>query len=193
MRAAWLSGEKVDKLIGFDATEDHRTYATGGGVEVAADPALPPYRQRYNMRYLLREWGLTREDCGRIIVNAGLPLPPKSACFFCPAMKEAEIAQLAVDDPDSHLLALEMERLYRAGRHFRGDNRFTVRAVHKTTGEVETLEVFASSRAEAVAQFRLRYRDTTRPHRYKTSAHSSVVGLGRNFTWTGLSLPVLEG
>jgi hypothetical protein len=27
---------------------------------------------------------LTRQDCINIIVNAGLPIPPKSACYFCP-------------------------------------------------------------------------------------------------------------
>ena len=29
------------------------------------------------------------------IAKAGLPVPPKSSCFFCPAMKPAEVRQLS--------------------------------------------------------------------------------------------------
>lgn len=49
-------------------------------------PGLPAHKDRYEIRYPLREWGLTRRDCGKMIADAGLPVPPKSACFFCPAM-----------------------------------------------------------------------------------------------------------
>jgi len=34
--------------------------------------------------YPLIELGLDRDDCKQIIADAGLPVPPKSACFFCP-------------------------------------------------------------------------------------------------------------
>lgn len=171
------------KCIGFDATEDHRTYATGGGISVCPEKGLPPYGQRYEMRYPLREWGLDRAACGRIIVAAGLPLPPKSACFFCPSMKQAEIESLAVEDPTMYRLALEMERLYREGRHFRGDDAFTVKGVHKQTGEKYEMEVFAKDLAEARAIFRKAHDDDAVPHKYKIAAHSCVVGLGRSYAW----------
>lgn len=34
--------------------------------------------------YPLLDLGLRRTDCARIIRDAGLPVPPKSSCFFCP-------------------------------------------------------------------------------------------------------------
>ncbi|MET8626653.1 phosphoadenosine phosphosulfate reductase [Kitasatospora sp. NPDC004669] len=34
--------------------------------------------------YPLLDLGLRREDCVRLIEEAGLPVPPKSSCFFCP-------------------------------------------------------------------------------------------------------------
>lgn len=34
--------------------------------------------------YPLLELGLRRTDCMRIIRDAGLPIPPKSSCWFCP-------------------------------------------------------------------------------------------------------------
>jgi len=41
-------------------------------------------------RYPLLELCLTREDCLRIIAEAGLPPPPKSRCFMCPHQHNAE-------------------------------------------------------------------------------------------------------
>ncbi|HUX87341.1 MAG TPA: phosphoadenosine phosphosulfate reductase family protein, partial [Chloroflexota bacterium] len=34
--------------------------------------------------YPLVDRRMTREDCVEVIRKAGLPIPPKSACFFCP-------------------------------------------------------------------------------------------------------------
>ncbi|OKJ72391.1 phosphoadenosine phosphosulfate reductase [Streptomyces sp. CB02460] len=36
------------------------------------------------IEYPLLDLGLRREDCEHIIADAGLPVPPKSSCFFCP-------------------------------------------------------------------------------------------------------------
>ncbi|MBF8184916.1 phosphoadenosine phosphosulfate reductase [Nonomuraea sp. K274] len=40
-----------------------------------------PYEQ---IDYPLLDLALRRDDCVQIITTAGLPVPPKSACFFCP-------------------------------------------------------------------------------------------------------------
>ncbi|MFC0499334.1 phosphoadenosine phosphosulfate reductase [Streptomyces mutabilis] len=34
--------------------------------------------------YPLLDLGLRRDDCQRVIREAGLPVPPKSSCYFCP-------------------------------------------------------------------------------------------------------------
>lgn len=81
-REIWAAGGKVIKLIGYDCSPaDSRRYAEREGY---TDP-------RYVYRYPLREWGWTRERCIERIVQANLPVPPKSACFFCPATKPAEL------------------------------------------------------------------------------------------------------
>jgi len=115
---------------------------------------LPAYADRYDVRYPLREWGFDREACGRSITDAGLPLPPKSACFFCPAMKQAEIDALAATEPAYHAMALEMERVFRAGKHFRGEGVYKVKAVHAQTGEQIEAEMTGPSVAEVRQQFR---------------------------------------
>lgn len=183
MLRAWDSGEKVHKLIGFDATEDHRTFADGKGLQIAPKEGVPAYGDRYVMRYPLREWGMNREQCIKLIASVGLPVPPKSACFFCPAMKQIEIEQLKRDEPDLYALALEMERLYRAGPHFRGDNQWTVNAVHKDTKEKLAVTVTATSADEARQVFRAQLKDTARPYQWRLKPSQAVPGLGRTFAW----------
>jgi hypothetical protein len=189
MRRAWDSGQKVEKCIGFDATEDHRirggggTYAVPKKMNIAPMKGVPHYRDRYTYRYPLREWGLDRRACGRIITEAGLPLPPKSACFFCPAMRLIEIERLKVLDPAQAELALVMEDLYRTGHHFRGDDFFTVTAERKDTKEKVTEEIRANDKADARQKFRQAYSDTVKPHRYKLAVSPSVRGLSRDKTW----------
>lgn len=50
--------------------------------------------------YPLLELGLNRHDCMRIIEGAGLPVPPKSSCFFCPMHRMATWMDMARDEPD---------------------------------------------------------------------------------------------
>ena len=55
------------------------------------------------------EWGWHRDDCVQAIQDAGLPLPGKSSCFFCPSMKRREIRALYHQYPDLLERALTME------------------------------------------------------------------------------------
>ena len=61
---------------------------------------------------------------------------------------------------------MEMEKLYREGRHFRGDTTWTVKAKHKTTREKAEMVVEANDAAGARSAFRRTYDDTARPYRW---------------------------
>jgi hypothetical protein len=76
----WKNGNKITKLIGYDADEYHRA-------KIAQD-------DKYNYRYPLIEWNIGRDECIEIIKNADLQLPGKSSCFFCPNSKKQEILSL---------------------------------------------------------------------------------------------------
>lgn len=80
------------KLIGFDMDEPQRAVAIKGN------------------RYPLIEWGWGRAECVEAIERAGLPLPGKSACFFCPSSKKAEIKVLRRIYPDLAARAVAMEK-----------------------------------------------------------------------------------
>jgi hypothetical protein len=95
----WASGGKVMKLVGYDASEFRR-----------ADKAIgSPSFKKYDFRYPLIEWGWDRKKCIEVIQSVGLPLPGKSACFFCPSSKAQEVKQLAVEYPELAKRAIAME------------------------------------------------------------------------------------
>jgi hypothetical protein len=97
--AAWRRGQKVRKIIGYDAgPRDAKRYAQAVGVE---DPL-------YDYWYPLMDWGWDRERCEEEIRREGLPgwkdktgqewvkkggVPVKSACYFCPATQPEELPQ----------------------------------------------------------------------------------------------------
>lgn len=90
---AWTAGDKVIKCIGYDAGEPHR--------------AKFDEDKKYRWRYPLIEWDMGRDECIASIRTAGLPLPGKSSCFFCPNSKIPEILALP---PELKLRAIEMEQ-----------------------------------------------------------------------------------
>lgn len=92
---AWARGEKVVKLIGFDAGEPGR--------------AKHFEDEKCLNRYPLVEWGWGRPECIDAISRAGMNQPGKSSCFFCPNMRQAEIREQAQHYPELTARALDME------------------------------------------------------------------------------------
>lgn len=84
-QAAWQRGQKVVRLICYDASPaDTRRYAHASALN---DPL-------FECRYPLREWNWNRDRCAARIEQAGLPIPPKSSCFFCGAIQPDEVRAL---------------------------------------------------------------------------------------------------
>lgn len=53
---------------------------------------------------------ITREDCKNIITRAGLPVPPKSGCWFCPYARKEEFRRLKIKDPAKWKQLIAMEK-----------------------------------------------------------------------------------
>ena len=89
---AWARGEKVKKTIGYDdsSADQKRSCAADRTFKVTPD-------ERYEYWYPLQEWHWDRARCIREIAAAGLPVPVKSSCFFCPNMKAPEIDALPAE------------------------------------------------------------------------------------------------
>ncbi len=82
---AWARGQRVVRLIGYDA---------GPRDTARANHALSIDDPLYDCQYPLREWRWDRPDCVARIQAEGLPVPPKSACWLCIANHPDEIRGL---------------------------------------------------------------------------------------------------
>lgn len=94
--AAWEAGLKVRKAIGYNAGESGRAKVFESS--------------KYRYFYPLIAWGWDKAECIRRIAAEGLPVPPKSACFFCGYSKKHEVRWLAEAHPDLFARAVEIER-----------------------------------------------------------------------------------
>jgi hypothetical protein len=103
---------RVVKALGLDASEGPRvrwqTRPPPAGKKLSRDQRLD--RDYFIYWYPLFEWGYDRRRCQAVIVAAGLPVPMKSACWFCPASKKHEIAWLGEHHPELLERALAIER-----------------------------------------------------------------------------------
>ena len=116
------------KAFGFGSCSDHfkirpqRKWLRDAGVKnpvwhvgIHADELRRAQRvandRGEQIKYPLIEWGWRQADCQAAIIRAGLPLPVKSACFFCPSSRKTEVLRLAKEHPDLFERAVQMERV----------------------------------------------------------------------------------
>jgi hypothetical protein len=97
---------KITRVVGFDAGEDHRRK------DADCD--------KYNVIYPLMDWDIDRDDCIEIIKKSSLPLPIKSSCYMCPNMKAPEIREMALNEPEALKKALEVEDAFLKSDNARG-------------------------------------------------------------------------
>lgn len=115
---AWAAGFKVIKAIGYDNGEqDCRRRAKADRAVAKKAAAGHSDARRYEYWYALQEWGIDRIQCLELIESAGLPVPMKSACWFCPASKKSEIIWLRDTHRRLFDRAVAMEKGARDGRH----------------------------------------------------------------------------
>ena len=101
----------------FKVTPIHRYYRSLGG-HVNQYMAIA-YDEWHRMRdsgadfvtniYPLVDEKITREGCIEIIRTAGLPIPPKSGCFFCPFNSLPRWKSLNEEHPDLYEKAMHLE------------------------------------------------------------------------------------
>jgi hypothetical protein len=61
------------------------------------------------VRYPLDERGINRAECRRIIQRAGLEVPRKSGCFFCPGQSLSQWRNLYLEYPELFERAIQLE------------------------------------------------------------------------------------
>lgn len=58
---------------------------------------------------LIQRFPLTRDDCKRYIIDCGLPLPQKSACWMCPHLNDQEWLEMKNSHPADFEKAVRLE------------------------------------------------------------------------------------
>jgi 3'-phosphoadenosine 5'-phosphosulfate sulfotransferase (PAPS reductase)/FAD synthetase len=122
---AWRLGSKCVQAIGIHADEAHRVPALKAVIPNDSQESLfaeiiplQPKQQsekaartarKYEFWYPLIDWDWGQEECENAIRESDLPMPPKSACFFCPSNKKHEILELRDSHPELLERALQME------------------------------------------------------------------------------------
>lgn len=96
--------------IGFSTDELHR--ATTKRPQAWETPTYP-----------LLDLGLSRASCSALIARAGLPVPPKSACWFCPFHRTSTWAEMRRDEPDLFERSVALERHVNDRRDALGKDR----------------------------------------------------------------------
>ncbi len=143
------TGKKITKVIGFDSSK----------ADLRRKNSFTKEDKNFRYSFPLQQLGWTRKECIQNIIQAGLPVPIKSACWFCPASQKWELWWLAGTHPKLFMRALHMEMKAMLGRH----SRWGADREDETFGK--DWEQFINLPAD-------RWPSTT-----------TTVGLGRSFAW----------
>jgi hypothetical protein len=81
---------------------------------------------------------LRRADCETIITAAGLPVPDKSACWFCPLRRPSAFADMRRDRPDLFARACELEDLLNVRRQALGKDPVWLTRFNRPLAEAVT-------------------------------------------------------
>lgn len=93
----------------------HKHHTLQLGISIDEYYRVKPNRdKRIENRYPLIELSLTRGDCRRIIEDVGLPVPPKSSCWFCPLQSLSRWQWRAIERPVEFEEAAMLEDVIRA-------------------------------------------------------------------------------
>jgi len=76
--------------------------------------------------YPLLDLGLSRADCIAIIQSVGLPIPPKSACKWCPFNSKSRWVNRKINDRATFDLSCKMEKFVNEKRGLLGKDRVTL-------------------------------------------------------------------
>jgi hypothetical protein len=145
-RLSWHKRDKTnppvaDLAIGISLDEI-------GRAKIGGDDTRPWLR----LVYPLIDLRLDRQDCMNIIRSAGLPVPPKSSCYFCPFKSYADWRRLRDNDPELYdkAIALEAQLSARSARLGRDPLYLTQRGMplDRAIGNLSQAQMFDDDSGE---------------------------------------------
>jgi hypothetical protein len=98
---------ECDCWLGFTLDEVHRVKPSGVGWFHRVFPLLGGLHTEWEAEH--SQLVMSRADCLKVIQDAGLPIPSKSACWMCPLRTNAEWRELRDEYPDDWHKAKALE------------------------------------------------------------------------------------
>jgi 3'-phosphoadenosine 5'-phosphosulfate sulfotransferase (PAPS reductase)/FAD synthetase len=111
------------------------------GIGISTDEAhrAKPNRVSYLIsEFPLLDLGLSRQDCKKLIADAGLPVPPKSACFFCPFQRKESWENLYSNKRELFNRSVDLENTLNARRKKLGKDSVWLTGYNMPLSEVVT-------------------------------------------------------
>ena len=101
-------------------------------IQRVGNKKVAPYE---NPVYPLIQLGIDRSGCQRIIAEAGLPVPPKSSCFFCPFHRPQMWMEMRRDEPELFFAAADLEATLNQRRDLLGKDHVWLTRFNKPLTE----------------------------------------------------------
>jgi len=107
--------KKVRELLGYRKYQHNKhKVACLLGISTDEIARVKPSRTHWVTNlFPLIDAGLSREDCARVIVDAGLPVPKKSACVFCPYHNDEYWLDMKTNHADEFAKAVSFDKMIR--------------------------------------------------------------------------------
>ena len=97
---------------------------TAIGISLDEFQRMKPSQEAYRTNaYPLIDRRMNRQDCINTIARAGLPIPPKSSCWFCPFHRMSKWQEMAVSEPVLFQKSVDLEHFINERRIRLGKDR----------------------------------------------------------------------
>jgi len=97
---------------------------TAIGISLDEIQRMKPSQEAYRVNvYPLIDRRMNRQDCINVIARAGLPVPPKSSCFFCPFHRMSKWQEMAKEEPVLFQKSVDLEQFINERRVRLGKDR----------------------------------------------------------------------
>ena len=97
-----------------------------------------PERPWKALAYPLIDLRITRQECVQIIQTAGLPVPPKSSCFFCPFHSQQAWQDLRANQPLAFEQAVTLDAALRERSNQLGKGNVWLSSKHRPLAMITT-------------------------------------------------------
>ena len=120
---------------------------TAIGISLDEIQRMKPSQETYRTNaYPLIDRRMNRQDCVKTIAHAGLQVPPKSSCWFCPFKRVKGWQEMAIVEPVLFQKAVDLEQFMNARRISRGKDKVFLtdrkKSLDRVVGEQSQSKLF---------------------------------------------------